>query len=143
LTLGDGALSTGFAEAHHHMNVPADLKYANSHEWARLDGDLVTVGISDHAQAELTDVVFLELPRTGRKVNTGESVAVIESVKAANEIYTPASGEVVEINAPLTEDPAPVNTDPYGDGWLFRIRLAPGATLDHLMTADQYRAQIS
>jgi len=79
------------------MNVPADLKYAISHEWARLEGDLVTVGISDHAQAELTDVVFLELPRVGRKVSAGESVAVIESVKSANDIYAPVAGDIVEI----------------------------------------------
>jgi glycine cleavage system H protein len=125
------------------MNVPADLKYASSHEWARLEGDLVTVGISDHAQAELTDVVFLELPRVGRQVNAGESVAVIESVKSANDIYAPVAGEIVEINGPLAEDPAGVNSDPYGAGWLFRIRIASGTSLDHLFTADQYRAEIS
>jgi glycine cleavage system H protein len=125
------------------MNVPTDLKYASSHEWARLEGDLVTVGISDHAQAELTDVVFLELPRVGRTVHAGEFVAVIESVKSSNEIYAPVAGEIVEINSPLAEDPAPVNTDPYGNGWLFRIRLAPGFTLDQLMSADQYLKQIS
>ncbi len=125
------------------MNVPADLKYASSHEWARLEGDLVTVGISDHAQAELTDVVFLELPRVGRQVNAGESVAVIESVKSANDIYAPVAGEIVEINGPLAEDPAGVNSDPYGAGWLFRIRIAPGTSLDHLFTADQYRGEIS
>jgi len=125
------------------MNVPADLKYANSHEWARLEGDLVTVGISDHAQAELTDVVFLELPRVGRKVSVGESVAVIESVKSANDIYAPVAGEIVEVNGPLAEDPAGVNSAPYGIGWLFRIRLDSGASLDHLLPADQYRAQLA
>lgn len=125
------------------MNVPADLKYASSHEWARLEGDVVTVGLSDHAQAELTDVVFLELPKVGRRVETGESVAVIESVKAANDIFAPVAGEIVEINVPLAEDPAPVNSDPYGEGWLFRIRIASGTSLDHLLNAEQYRSEIS
>ncbi|RFC49165.1 MAG: glycine cleavage system H protein [Verrucomicrobia bacterium] len=125
------------------MNVPADLKYASSHEWARLEGDVVTVGLSDHAQAELTDVVFLELPKVGRRVQTEESVAVIESVKAAHDIFAPIAGEIVEINVPLSEDPAPVNSDPYGEGWLFRIRIAPGTSLDHLLNAEQYRSEIS
>jgi glycine cleavage system H protein len=125
------------------MNVPPELKYANSHEWCRLEGDLVTVGISDHAQAELTSVVYLELPKTGRKVKAKESVAVIESVKSANDIYAPVAGEIVEVNGPLADDPGGINTDPYGEGWLFRIRLAPEATLDHLLSADQYRALIS
>jgi glycine cleavage system H protein len=125
------------------MNVPAELKYANSHEWCRLEGDLVTVGISDHAQAELTSVVYLELPKAGRKVKAKESVAVIESVKSANDIYAPVAGEIVEVNGPLADDPGGINTDPYGEGWLFRIRLAPEATLEHLLTADQYRELIS
>lgn len=125
------------------MNIPADLKYAQSHEWVRVDGDLVTVGISDHAQAELTDVVFLELPRAGRKVSAGEAVAVIESVKSANDIYAPVAGEIEEVNAALAEDPAAVNSDPYGEGWLFRIRPGAGATLDHLLSADQYQSFIS
>jgi glycine cleavage system H protein len=125
------------------MNVPPELKYANSHEWCRLEGDLVTVGISDHAQAELTSVVYLELPKTGRKVKAKESVAVIESVKSANDIYAPVAGEIVEVNGPLADDPGGINTDPYGEGWLFRIRLAPEATLNDLLTADQYRALIS
>jgi len=125
------------------MNVPPELKYANSHEWCRLEGDLVTVGISDHAQAELTSVVYLELPKPGRKVKAKESVAVIESVKSANDIYAPVAGEIVEVNGPLADDPGGINTDPYGEGWLFRIRLAPEATLNDLLTADQYRALIS
>lgn len=125
------------------MNVPADLKYAPSHEWARLEGEIVTVGLSDHAQAELTDVVFLELPKLGRRVTAGENVAVIESVKSANEIYAPVPGEIVEINQPLAEDPGGVNADPYGAGWLFRIRIASGTGLDHLLTPEQYRAAIS
>jgi glycine cleavage system H protein len=124
------------------MNVPADLRYAPSHEWARLEGDLVTMGISDHAQAELTDVVFLELPAPGASVRAGERVAVIESVKSANEIYSPVTGQIVEVNTPLSEDPAPVNADPYGAGWMIRIRVSGPEALAHLLTAEAYRSAL-
>jgi len=124
------------------MNVPEDRRYADSHEWARLEGDLATVGISDHAQAELTDVVYLELPSPGTSVRAGDRAAVIESVKAANEIYSPVSGEIVEVNSPLAEDPAPVNSDPYGSGWMFRVRVSGPDALAHLLTAEAYRALI-
>src|SRR5712671_3474755 len=100
------------------MNVPDDLRYANTHEWLRADG---TVGITDHAQHELTDVVFVDLPAVGRVVQAGEVVCVVESVKAASDIYAPASGKVVAVNSDLSANPALVNTDPYGAGWMFKL----------------------
>src|SRR5512138_3437083 len=102
--------------------VPADLKYAKSHEWVRLAGDVATVGITDHAQHELTDVVFVELPAVGRQIKAGEAVAVVESVKTASDIYSPISGEIVETNQQVSSNPALVNTEPYGHGWLFRAK---------------------
>src|SRR5881392_313147 len=98
-------------------NVPADLKYAKTHEWVRVQGDTATVGITDHAQHELTDIVFVELPAIGRRIKAGEACAVVESVKTDSDIYAPASGEVVEINKVLADNPALVNTEPYGAGW--------------------------
>ena len=123
-------------------NVPADLKYAKSHEWVRVAGDLATVGISDHAQYELTDVVFVELPESGRKVKAGEACAVVESVKTASDIYSPASGEVVEVNKAVVENPALVNTEPYGSGWFFKIKLSQATELEALLNPEQYEAQI-
>lgn len=123
-------------------NVPSDLKYAKSHEWVRVSGDTATVGITDHAQNELTDVVFVELPEAGRHVKAGENCAVVESVKTASDIYSPVSGEIVEINKTVVENPALVNTDPYNGGWFYRIKLANTGELDGLMTPEQYQAQI-
>ena len=105
------------------MNTPTDLRYCTSHEWVRLDGDIATVGISDHAQEELTDVVFVELPAVGRTVDAGDPTAVVESVKAASDIYAPVGGEVVEVNPEVEADPSLVNTDPYGKGWIFKLRV--------------------
>lgn len=109
------------------MNVPEDLKFASSHEWLRMsDGK---VGVSDHAQAELSDVVYVDLPKVGRKVAAGEVVAVVESVKAASDIYSPVSGEITAVNDGLSSDSALINTDPYGNGWIFQIKLtAPDET---------------
>ena len=125
------------------MNIPADLHYNNSHEWLRLEGDIATVGITDHAQAELTDVVFVELPIVGKTVDAGDPTAVVESVKAAIDIYAPLSGEVVAGNAEVEADPALVNTDPYGRGWIFKIRLTDPAAVSRLMDAAAYQAMIS
>lgn len=122
--------------------VPADLKYAKSHEWLRVAGDVATVGITDHAQHELTDVVFVELPAVGRKVKAGEACAVVESVKTASDIYSPASGEVIEINRVVADNPALVNTAPYADGWFFKLKLANAAEAAALLTPDAYKAQI-
>jgi glycine cleavage system H protein len=123
-------------------NVPAELKYAKSHEWVRVSGDVATVGISDHAQHELTDVVFVELPEKGRKVKAGEASAVVESVKTASDVYSPLSGEIVETNPAVVANPALVNTEAYAGGWFFKIRFAAPAELSALLDAQQYRAQI-
>lgn len=119
------------------------LRYADSHEWIDPSApDAAPVGISDHAQEELTDVVYLELPKIGATVSKGDAIAVIESVKAANDIYAPVSGEIVEINEPLGEDPAAVNNDPYGDGWIFKIKVSDTAELESLMDAEAYRGHV-
>ncbi len=125
------------------MNTPTDLRYCLSHEWVRLDGDIATVGISDHAQEELTDVVFVELPAVGRTVDAGDPTAVVESVKAASDIYAPVGGEVVEVNPAVESDPALVNTDPYGMGWIFKLRVNNIADVAALMDATAYQGQIS
>jgi len=122
--------------------VPADLKYAKSHEWLRLAGDTGTVGITDHAQQELTDVVFVELPAVGRKVKAAEACAVVESVKTASDIYSPVSGEILEINKALADNPALVNTDPYGAGWFFKVKLPAPADAGTLLSSADYSKQI-
>ena len=122
--------------------IPADLKYAKSHEWVRVSGGVAIVGITDHAQHELTDVVFLELPQVGRKVKAGEACAVVESVKTASDIYSPVSGEVTEINKEAVDNPALVNSAPYANGWFYKIKLANPAEVNGLLTPDQYGAQI-
>ena len=122
--------------------VPSDLKYAKSHEWVRATGDTATIGITDHAQHELTDVVFVELPEPARTVKAGESCAVVESVKTASDIYSPVSGEITEINKAVVENPALVNSDPYGAGWFYKIKLSNAAELDALLGPKEYRAQI-
>jgi glycine cleavage system H protein len=123
-------------------NVPADLKYAKSHEWVRVSGDTAVVGITDHAQHELTDIVFVELPEVGRKLKAGEACAVVESVKTASDIYAPVSGEITEVNKALVDNPAMVNTSPHGEGWFFKVKLANTAELNALLTPEQYSAQI-
>ena len=125
------------------MNIPADLRYNNSHEWVRLEGDIATVGITDHAQAELTDVVFVELPAVGRTVDLGDPTAVVESVKAASDIYAPISGEIIAGNPDVEADPSLVNTDPYGNGWIFKMRVKELAAVEKLMDAAAYQAMIS
>jgi glycine cleavage system H protein len=123
-------------------NIPSDLKYTKSHEWVRVSGDTATVGITDHAQAELTDVVFVELPEMGRKVKAGETCAVVESVKTASDIYSPVSGEIVEQNKPVTDKPDLVNTEPYAGGWFFKIKLSSPAELNALLSPEDYQKQI-
>ena len=119
------------------MNVPDDLRFAKSHEWLRADG---TVGITDHAQHELSDVVFVDLPAVGKVVKAGEVVCVVESVKAASDIYAPVSGKVSATNPGLATNPALVNTDAYGEGWMFKLELANPAERTALMDAAAYRA---
>jgi len=124
------------------MNVPQNLRYNTSHEWVLLEGDIATVGISDHAQEELTDVVFVELPPVGKSVDVGDPTAVVESVKAASDIYAPVSGEVVEVNDAVEADPSLVNTDPYGKGWIFKLKVKDAAQVEALMDAAGYEAMI-
>lgn len=125
------------------LNVPVDLKYTKSHEWVRVAGDTATVGITDHAQHELTDIVFVELPAANRQLKSGESCAVVESVKTASDIYAPVSGQVVEMNKAVVDNPALANTDPYGAGWFFKIKLSQPAELNQLLAPAQYTAQIT
>jgi glycine cleavage system H protein len=117
----------------------SDLKFTEEHEWVRRDGDTVTVGITDYAQTQLGDVVYVELPATGKKLEKGKEAAVVESVKAASEVYAPVSGEVVAVNDALTSEPARINQDPTGDGWFLKIRLANPAEFDALMDEAAYK----
>ena len=122
-------------------NIPDDLRYAASHEWIRVADGIGTVGISDHAQAELSDVVYVDLPKVGATATAGAAIAVVESVKAASDIYSPVGGEVTEINSALVAKPELVNTDPYG-AWLFRLKLSDPAEVDALKDGAGYRGQI-
>ena len=121
-------------------NIPSDLKYAKTHEWVRVIGDIATVGITDHAQHELTDIVFVELPAVGRKVKAGEACAVVESVKTASDIYSPVSGEITEVNTTVVDNPALVNSEPHGGGWLFKLRLANTAEANTLLGPEQVQS---
>ena len=124
-------------------NIPAELRYANTHEWVRADGDgLFTVGISEHAQELLGDMVFVELPDVGDRVDAGDDVAVAESVKAASDVYAPISGEVVAVNEDLEDSPELVNSDAFGDGWLFQIKADDPADVDGLLDAEAYGESI-
>ena len=125
------------------MSIPADLRFSTSHEWVRLEGDIATVGISDHAQEELTDVVFVELPIIGRAVDGGDPTAVVESVKAASDIYAPVAGEIIEANGDVESDPSLVNTDPYGKGWIFKLKVKNPAEVESLLTPEAYGSHIS
>jgi glycine cleavage system H protein len=115
------------------------LRYTRDHEWVRVDGDLAVVGITDYAQSQLGDVVYVELPEIGRRVEQGKEAAVVESVKAASEVYAPVSGEVVEVNEALATDPARVNADPIGEGWFIKLRLDDPKQLDTLMDEEAYK----
>ncbi|TVQ40425.1 MAG: glycine cleavage system protein GcvH [Spirochaetaceae bacterium] len=122
------------------MKFDSDVRYLKSHEWARKDGDTVVVGISDYAQDSLGDVVFVELPEVGATVSKGDSFAVVESVKAASDIYTPVSGEVADVNQALADNPALINEDPFGEGWLARIKASDVSEYDSMMTAADYES---
>ncbi len=124
------------------MNVPDDLRYTESHEWVRVEGENARVGITDHAQAELTDVVYVELPKVGAQVAARGATAVVESVKAASDIYAPIKGTIVEVNKALEENPALINTDPFGDGWIFILKMNSPADVERLKDAAAYRAAI-
>lgn len=118
------------------MNIPEELKYTSSHEWVREEGDTAVVGITDHAQEQLGDVVFVELPEPGTTLEAGESLGVVESVKAVSDLYAPVAGEVVEVNEALVEDPELLNQDPYGDGWILKMRVSGGE--EDLLSSEEY-----
>ncbi len=122
------------------MSYPSEYKYSRDHEWVQVDGDVAKVGITAFAQQQLGEIVFVELPEVGRVVDKGDEVGTIESVKAVGELYSPVSGEVVEGNQIVVEDPAVLNDDPHGDGWLVRIRVNDASELDSLMSAEEYEA---
>ncbi len=122
-------------------DIPAELLYTKSHEWIRDDGDgTVTIGITDHAQELLGDLVFVELPEVGDNVESGADCAVVESVKAASDVYSPVAGEIIEVNEALADAPETINESPYAEGWLFKVKLAEKADLSHLLSADAYQA---
>ncbi len=124
-------------------NIPSDLKYVASHEWLRLEEDgTITIGITDHAQDLLGDVVFVELPEVGAVVEADQEIAVVESVKAASDVYAPISGEIVEINEELVDNPELANEDPYGKAWFFKVKPANPADYDSLMSADEYESSL-
>jgi len=122
------------------MSSPTNLRYTKTHEWVRLDGDVATVGVTDYAQRELGDITYLELPEPGTEVSQSEPFGVIESVKAASDIYAPIGGEVIERNDAVVESPEMVNQSPYEGAWLIRVRVADPAEVESLMTADEYDA---
>jgi glycine cleavage system H protein len=125
------------------MGYPKDRRYTKEHEWLEVKGDLATIGITDHAQHELGDVVFVELPKPGTKIETGKSFGTVESVKAVSEIYAPASGEVIEVNSELHNKPETINSDPHGAAWLIKVRLTNAAGISDLMDAPAYEAYIA
>ena len=123
-------------------NTPEDLNYTKDHEWVRVQGDVATVGITDHAQRQLGDVVYVELPKAGDKFESGEPFGSVESVKAVSEIYMPLSGSVVEVNESLNDEPERVNTDPYGDGWMISIKMDNPSQVDGLLSSIEYEDYI-
>jgi glycine cleavage system H protein len=125
------------------MNVPDDLRYTESHEWVRVEGENARIGITDHAQAELTDVVYVELPKVGATAEAKAQIAVVESVKAASDIYAPVKGTVVEVNKALEGNPALINTDPFGEGWIFMLKMDDPEQVKQLKDASGYRAAIA
>jgi glycine cleavage system H protein len=124
------------------VNAPDDLCFAKSHEWLRLEGNTATVGISDHAQQELTDIVYVELPTVGSQAMAGDTISVVESVKTASDIYAPISGKVTAVNEALTKNPGLVNSDPYGEGWIFKLEVEKGCEESDLLSAADYRALV-
>lgn len=124
------------------MEFPEDLKYTREHEWVSVEGNVATVGITDHAQSQLGDVVFVELPAVGDRVEKSDACGVVESTKAVSDVYAPVSGEVTEVNDDLPDNPELLNEDPYGDGWMVKIALGDATDLDDLLTAEEYRAYL-
>lgn len=124
------------------MKIPADLKYTTSHEWVRIKGDIATVGITEFATHQLSELTFVELPEKDDEVTASDEVAVVESVKAASDVYSPVSGKIVAVNTAVVDNPEIINGDPYGDGWLFRVQMSNKSEMDDLWNADQYDEQL-
>jgi glycine cleavage system H protein len=124
------------------MHIPVELKYTKDHEWARVEGDVATIGITDYAQSELGDIVFIELPEIGRKTKQAESFGTIEAVKAVSDLFAPLSGEIIEINNTLTDQPEVINKDPYGEGWLVKIKFADQSEIANLLDKSKYEELI-
>ena len=124
------------------MNIPADLKYTQDHEWVRVEGEIAVVGVTDFAQGELGDVVFVEIETEGEELDKGETFGTVEAVKTVSDLFMPVGGEVSEFNEALADEPELVNKDPYGDGWMIKIKIADSAELDQLMDAEAYKAMI-
>lgn len=124
------------------MNFPEDLKYSKEHEWIRMSGSVATIGITDYAQDQLGEVVFIELPDEGETIEKSDSFGVVESVKSVSDIFAPVSGKVVEVNEPLLDSPETMNEEPYGEGWLIKVEISNTKDLDDLMSADHYQAFI-
>lgn len=122
--------------------IPTELRYLSSHEWVRVEDGVAIIGITDHAQAAMGDLVYVEMPEVGTTLAAGDEAGVVESVKAASDIYTPVSGEVVEINPALEEAPETVNSDPYGNGWMFKVEMSDEGELENTLKPDEYQAQI-
>ncbi len=122
------------------MSVPTDLRFTKEHEWVRIEGDTATFGVTDHAQEALGDIVFVELPEIGRSVDAGEAYGVVESVKAVSDVYAPVAGEVIEINEVLEGEPDLVNSDPYGTGWIIKVKISDNNAETELMTPEEYTA---
>ncbi len=125
------------------MDIPADLQYTAEHEWVKVDGDIATIGITDYAQGELGDIVFVELPEVGDETKQEDSFGTIEAVKAVSELYAPLSGEIIETNAQLEDQPELINNSPYGDGWLIKLKVSDKTELEQLLSSEAYRAEIS
>lgn len=121
------------------MNIPSELKYTKEHEWVRIEDKIAIIGVTDYAQAELTDITFFELPEIGREVKQMEEIGVIETSKAVSEIYSPVSGKVIEVHAALDDTPDTLNSDPYGEGWLVKIEISDETEVEHLLSADAYK----
>lgn len=124
------------------MKIPEDLKYTKEHEWAKVEGDIAIVGITDFAQEQLSDIVFVELPEVGTQVKQGETFGTVEAVKAVSELYSPVSGEVIEVNPKLADQPELVNQDPYGEGWMIKVKIQDPGELDNLLNAEGYKKLI-
>lgn len=124
------------------MNIPAELKYTKDHEWVRLEGDVAVVGVTDYAQGELGDIVYIEIETEGDSLDQEEVFGTVEAVKTVSDLFMPISGEIVEVNASLSDAPETVNTDPYGNGWMIKIKVSDKSQLDELLSADDYKAEV-